>query len=37
MPKGPQQIRKKVREVSERGGGSPEKRPHDASRGQKRY
>ena len=28
---------KKVRDVSKGGGGSPEKRPYDVSRGQNRY
>ena len=36
MPQGPRQNRKKVRDVS-KGGGSPEERPYDVSRGQNRY
>ena len=38
MPHGPQQNRKKVRDVSKRGwGGSSDERPYDVSRGQNRY
>ena len=37
MPQGPRQYRKKCVTFLRRGGGCPEERPYDVSRGQNRY